>query len=154
MAARAIPARAIGYTKTHRTYQVISNTGKQALAKNPKPIDQPKEDSDREEENLQWPRKPVQDLEDIVNGQPGGNYGWHCPEKQECAEGTHVENRLDLQTPITLPDSPISAKKISRCNAPPSVVTWFCSMYPICLLNADLCPMCTPRHLLILCVLN
>ena len=47
-----------------------------------------------------------------------------------------------------------SAKKMSRCNAPPSVVTCFCAMYPICLLNADLRPTCTLRHLVISCVLN
>lgn len=77
MAARGIPARIIGYTKTHGTYQVISNTGKRALAKNPKPIDQVKEDSDGEVEEKQpeWPTKPVQDLEDITDGRPGRNYG-------------------------------------------------------------------------------
>ena len=106
MAPRAIRARITGYTATHGIYQVISDTGKRSLAKNPRPIDQLKEDSDGEE-NLEWPTKPVQDLEDIANEQTGRNYGWHCPEKEGCPEETHAEDQHhspeNLETP---PDSP------------------------------------------------
>ena len=102
MAARAVPARVVGYTKTHGTYQVISDTGKRALAKNPQPIDQTEKDSDGEEESSEWPTKPAQDLEDIAEGRPGRNYGWHCPEKEGCLKGTHEET----QKPETPPDSP------------------------------------------------
>ena len=98
MAARAVPARIVGHTKTHRTYQVISETGKRALAKNPQPIDQTEKDSDGEEESSEWPTKPVQDLEDIAEGRLGRNYGWHCPEKEGCPKET--------QKTETPPDSP------------------------------------------------
>ena len=84
MATRAISAKITGYTKTHGTYQVISDTGKRVLAKDPKPIDQNNEESDEEENTSEWPRKPVQDLEDIADGKQGRNYGWHCPEKEGC----------------------------------------------------------------------
>ena len=80
MAPRAIEARITGYTATHGIYQVITTTGKRRITKDPKPIEQLKEDND-EEENLEWPTKPVQDLEDIADGRQGRNYGWHCPEK-------------------------------------------------------------------------
>ena len=49
----AVPARIIWYTKTHGTYQVISSTGKRAIAKNPKPINQANEDSDEEADEKQ-----------------------------------------------------------------------------------------------------
>ena len=74
MAPRATEARITGYTATHGTYQVVTTTGKRKVAKNPRPIDQLKEDSDGEE-NSEWPIKPVQDLEDIANGNQGRNYG-------------------------------------------------------------------------------
>ena len=105
MAPRAIEARITGYTATHGVYQVITTTGKRKVAKNPKPIDQLKEDSDEEvEETDRWPRKPIQDLEDITDGQPGRNYGWHYPEKEGCPKDTHVEEHEPKRD--SLPDSP------------------------------------------------
>ena len=101
MAARAVPARIVGYTKTHGIYQVLSETGKRTLAKDPRPID--KEDSDGEKEKegaSEWPIKLVQDLEDIAEGKQGRNYGWHCPEKEGCPEETHERDRSqEPQTP-------------------------------------------------------
>ena len=104
MAERAVPAKIIGYTKTHGTYQVISNSGKRTIAKDPKPIT--KNDSD--DEDSEWPKKPVEDLEDIANGQPGRNYGWHCPEKENCAQSTHAEEQESGKPGLTEtpPDSP------------------------------------------------
>ena len=58
MAPRALEARIIGYTATYGVYQVITITGKRRIAKNPKPIDQTKEESDGEEEDIsKWPMK-------------------------------------------------------------------------------------------------
>ena len=98
MAPRATEARITGYTATHGTYQVVTTTGKRKIAKNPRPINQLEQDSE-EEEIDQWPTKPVQDLEDITDGKIGRNYGWHCPEKEECPKGTHVEDQQEPQTP-------------------------------------------------------
>ena len=97
MAPRAQEARITGYTITHGVYQVITTTGKRTIAKNPKPVGKDN-DSDEEDNTPEWPRKPIQDLEDIADGQPGQNYGWHCPEEKGCPEGTHVEQQLP-QTP-------------------------------------------------------
>ena len=60
MAAQAIPARIVVYTNSHGTYQVISNTGKRALAKDPRPID--KKDESDAEDTSEWPTKPIKDL--------------------------------------------------------------------------------------------
>ena len=86
MAPRAIEARITGYTATYGTYQAVTTTGKRKIVKNPTPIDQRKDtdDSDGEEESSEWPKKPVQDLEDIADGKIGRNYEWHCPEKEGC----------------------------------------------------------------------
>ena len=105
MTTQAIPAKIVGYTKTHGIYQVISDSGKRVLAKDPKPINQLKEDSDGED-NPEWPTKPIQDLEDIAKGHQGRNYGWHYPEKEGCPEETHVENHQETQTPKRTIDSP------------------------------------------------
>ena len=101
MEPRAQEARIIGYTATYGVYQVITTTGKRKLAKNPRTIDQSKEDSDEEEEARasEWPTKPVQDLEDIADGRQGRNYGWHCPEKEGCPEKSHEGDQQGLQTP-------------------------------------------------------
>ena len=96
MAPRAQEARIIGYTATYGVYQVITATGKRKVAKKPIPINQ--EDSD-EEDTSEWPTKPMQDLEDIAAGRQGQNYGWHCPEKEGCLEGTHEENQQKQQPP-------------------------------------------------------
>ena len=105
MTARAIPAIIIGYTKTHGTYQVISNSGKRTIAKNPKPINEEKNDEETEEDTIVWPQKELQDLEDIANGKPGRNYNIHCPEKEGCLEGSHVEKQ-EPQTPKQITNSP------------------------------------------------
>ena len=120
MAARAIPARIVGYTKTHGTYKVISDTGKRTLAKNPQPVEQTNEDS--EEESPEWPRKPIQDLEDIANGRPGRNYGWHCPEKETCPQGTHVEDQNSEEPKPTEPppDSPSQQLFREQMKPPPA----------------------------------
>ena len=101
MAARATKARLVGYTKTHGIYQTILESGKRILAKDPKPIDDEK-DEEVTQEDSEWPTKPVQDLEDIADGRQGRNYGWHCPEKEACPEETHAEE----QEPESPPDSP------------------------------------------------
>ena len=103
MAPRATEARITGYTATHGTYQIITTTGKRKIAKSPIPIDQLKEESD--EEDLEWPRKPVQDLEDIAEGRTGRNYGWHCPEKEGCPEDTHGGDQ-ESRTPERMMESP------------------------------------------------
>ena len=121
MAVRAVSAKIVGYTKTHGIYQVVSETGKRALAKNPRPIN---DKDDDKEDTSEWATKPVQDLEDIANGHPGRNYGWHCPEKEACPKGSHVENQPEPSTPkIPLlespePDSP--SQQLSREQEPPS----------------------------------
>ena len=109
MAPRAIEARIIGYTDTRGVYQVVTKTGKRKIAKDPRPINQSKEESDEEEvTTIEWPTKPVQDLEDIADGKQGRNYGWHCPKKEGCAQGTHVEdqNPEESEPAGTPPDSP------------------------------------------------
>ena len=121
MAARAVSAKVVGYTKTHGIYQVVSETGKRALAKNPRPIN---DKDDDEEDTSEWPTKPVQDLEDIANGHPGRNYGWHCPEKEACPKGSHVENQPEPSTSEISrrespePDSP--SQQLFREQEPPS----------------------------------
>ena len=120
MAPRAVEARIIGYTATYGVYQVITTTGKRKIAKNPRPIDQIREDSDGEEEP-EWPNnnpidKAVEDLEDIADGQPGRNYNWHCPEKEGCPEETHIENQSKLP-----PDSP--SQQLFREIQPPAAPT-------------------------------
>ena len=117
MAARAVKARLIGYTKTHGTYQTILDSGKRVLAKNPRPIDQLKEDSDGEE-NSEWPTKPVQDLEDIADGKQGRNYGWHCPEKEGCPKDTHVEDHESKRD--SPPDSPSQQLFREQSEPPPA----------------------------------
>ena len=108
MATWATKARLIGYTKTHGIYQTILESGKRILAKDPKPVDKDKEET---EGNPEWPTKPIQDLEDIADGRQGRNYGWHCPDKEGCPEETHAENQPSPQTPEKIveppkPDSP------------------------------------------------
>ena len=111
MAARAVPAKIIGYTKTHGTYQVISRSGKRTIAKNPKPTNKEKEDEETED-NFEWSIKPIQDLEDIADGKTGQNYDWHCPIKEECPEETHAEDQTEESQPPNQtsvspePDSP------------------------------------------------
>ena len=122
MAPRSIEARITGYTATHGVYQVITTTGKRKIAKNPVPINQTKEDSD-EEDTSEWPNKPVQDLTDIAKGQTGRNYGWHCPEKEGCPEGTHAEDQQEPRTPekqweSLITDSP-SQQLLREKNEPP-----------------------------------
>ena len=90
MGPRALEARIIGYTATHGVYQTLTVSGRRKVAKDPRPIEQTKDDSD--DENIEWPTKPIQDLTDIAEGRPGRNYNWHCPEKEECPEGTHAED--------------------------------------------------------------
>ena len=97
MAPRAIEPRKARYTATHGVYQVVTSTGKRRITKNPRPIDQLKDDSDGEE-NSEWPTKPIQDLEDIAKGHQGRNYGWDCPEREGCPEGTHEEEQHEPRT--------------------------------------------------------
>ena len=122
MTPRALEARIVGYTATYGVYQVMTTTGRRKVAKNPRPLDQFKEDSDDEiERNDEWPTKPVQDLEDIANGKPGRNYGWHCPEKTGCPEGSHEGNQP--QTPEstgTPPDSPSQQLFRKQTEPPPA----------------------------------
>ena len=74
MTPRTQEARIIGYTTTYKTYQVITTTGKWKIVKEPKPIDQTKEDSD--EENPEWPAnnpvdKAIEDLQDMAENRWG-----------------------------------------------------------------------------------
>ena len=101
MALRAMEGQIIVYTATYGVYQVLTTTGKRKVAKDLRPVDQIKKDSD-EEDTSQWPTKPVQNLEDIADGHQGRNYSWHCPEKEGCPEETHAEKQ-EQETP---PDSP------------------------------------------------
>ena len=103
MAVRAIAAKIIGYTKTHGIYHVISNTGKLVLAKDPKSTSQ--EDSDEDEPSSEWLKNPIQDLEDIAEGNPGRNYGSHCPEEQKCDNCSYEENPETSGEPKSPPDS-------------------------------------------------
>ena len=112
MAPRAEEARIMAYTETYGVYQTIpTTTKKRQLATNPRPID--KENKEREDENSEWPRKPIQDFEDIADWQRGSNYGWHCPENEGCPKGTHPKN------PEIPPDSP-SQQLFCEQTEPPS----------------------------------
>ena len=104
MTPSAIEARIIGYMATYGVYQVITATGKRRIAKNPRPILN-QEDSD-EEHTSEWHIKPVEDLEDIANGQPGRNYGWYCPEKTGCPEGSHKGNQPQTSEKPKLTETP------------------------------------------------
>ena len=97
MAPRAMEARIIGYTATYGVYQVLTTTGKRKVAKDTRPVDQIKKDSD-EEDTSQWPTKLVQDLEDIADGRQGQNYSWHCPETEGCPKEIHAEKQ-EQETP-------------------------------------------------------